>query len=100
VAYAYCSTVLPPSGAEFAEWCSFVRGVTHLAIAKNTLLSIYTLENGKLLVWREHALQGSIEGLVVIRYPGESTDCLVLSFKEAKVSVFSSSFCFSALAVC
>ena len=75
-----------PTGVEGAVWAQLEpEGPPALAVASNTLLSVYLLAEDKLDLWKEYPLQGSISDMAKIRFSEDTYDSLILSFKEAKV---------------
>ena len=87
--FAFSKEICPPSGIESCTFAHFT-GIEddNLIVAKHNLLEIYSMKPGinqrPLHLVAQHSLYGNIQSMAAVKFPG-SKDCLVLSFKDAKV---------------
>eukprot|EP00937_MAST-01D_sp_MAST-1D-sp2_P005563 g5563.t1 len=82
----------PPTGVEHAVCAHFTSTARwNIVLARTSLLEVYDVvdgANGKALdLVAQYTLHGNIESLHVLHFPGTVLDCLMLSFREAKLSV-------------
>jgi cleavage and polyadenylation specificity factor subunit 1 len=105
--YTTYSELMPSSSVEFAVVCNFV-SLNNLVVAKGNLLQIFniisshqtllssepliendalSLPGAKLLLLHEFTLSGDIRSIQTISLATSRFNCLVLAFKDAKVSI-------------
>ena len=90
--FAFSKELCPPSGIEDCTFANFT-GIhdQNLIVAKHTVLEVYKLDKAAnkgsknvLSLVTKYSLFGNIESLAAVKFT-KSTDCLMLTFKDAKV---------------
>lgn len=94
--YSLYSELLPPSGVDLAIACDFV-SITNIVLAKGNLLQVYAIKptrqsesalpSANIYLLHEFNLNGTVCSIQSASLPGSRLDCLILSFKDAKLSI-------------
>ena len=89
--YLYLKNIHPATGVDHCAKSNFTKAMDlNLIVVKANVLEIY-LVTGKpevpLVLYKHYELHGNVVDMAVVRFAQHSTDCLLLAFAEAKVSV-------------
>eukprot|EP01012_Entosiphon_sulcatum_P038214 TRINITY_DN4940_c0_g1_i1.p1 TRINITY_DN4940_c0_g1~~TRINITY_DN4940_c0_g1_i1.p1 ORF type:complete len:1544 (+),score=246.46 TRINITY_DN4940_c0_g1_i1:1177-5808(+) len=92
--FCYHSELHPPTAATHCVKANFTSSTDiNVLVAKSTVLEIYTIpkgadaNTGNMVLRKRCELHGEIADMAAVRFSGYPTDCLMLAFAEARISL-------------